>query len=101
LDEQLKLSQSVIAQQQKQIAKLQTEKSKLLRQASHLANSVHTLGAYADLPPSPNEIRKCRKLVASGEWPPSLRKAPEMFYHELGGPLDDYYDDLLESNHTE
>jgi len=95
LTEQLKLAQSVIAQQQKQIKKLHTEKSQLLRQASYRAGSINDCGAHADLPPSPQEVRKRRKFVASGAWPPSLHNAPEMSNHELSGRLVEYYDNWL------
>ena len=85
LAKQLELAQSIIDQQKNQVARLKTDKAQLLHHASYLAQSVHTLGAAVDLPASPREVRKRRKMVTSGTWPRSLQNASRMSYHEIGG----------------
>jgi len=94
---QLEMAQSIIDQQKNQIASLKTNKVQLLRHVSYLAQSVHTLGAAVELPASPRVVRKRRKMVTSGTWPRSLQNASTMSYHEIGGQLHSYYEDVLAS----
>jgi len=95
LAKQFEMAQSTIEQQKNQIARLKTDKVQLLRHTSYLAQSVHTLGAADDLPASPREVRKRRKMVTSGTWPRSLQNASTMSYDEIGGQLHNYYEDVL------
>jgi len=91
----LEMAQSIIDQQKNQIARLKTDKVQLLRHASYLAQSVHTLGAAVDFPASPREVRKRRKMVTTGTWPRSVQNASTMSYHQIGGQLHNYYEDVL------
>jgi len=50
-----------------------------------------TLGAFADLSPSPAERRKRQMMIASGARPASFENAHKLSYKELGGRLKAYY----------
>ena len=83
LEAQLRLAQSTIEQQQREINCLKRNETALLRQARYLAGSVHLLGRFADLPASPSERRKRQRMIDVGAWPSNLRNAPQLSYSAL------------------
>jgi len=95
LEAQLRLAQSIIERQQREINSLKRNENALLRQARYLAGSVHLLGRCADLPASPSERRKRQRMIDAGAWPSNLRNAPQLSYSALGEKLRDFYHDEL------
>jgi len=89
--QQLRRAQVVIARLRGEVRDLRREKLEHLEQLTYLADSVHTLGEAAALPPSDADSAVRKRFVAKGFWPDNLHHVETMSFSEIGKRLGDYY----------